>query len=76
MVLKDVPMGHSSEREDQLEPDDESSEASEHDPTGLPSPMQVDSVKNYASLTHNELQNLLIGQVLPRDKEEANEYWF
>ena len=76
MEQTDVPMGHSSEREDQLEPDYESSDASEHDPTGLPSPMQVDPVKNYASLTHNELQNLLIGQVLPRDTEEANEYCF
>ena len=76
MVLKDVPMEHSSESEDRLEPGDGGSEASEHDPTGLPSHMQVDSAKTYASLTHNELQNLLIGQVLPRDGEEANEYCF
>ena len=74
--MRDVPMEHPSESEGQLEPSASGSEASEHDPTGLPSNMQVDSAKTYASLTHNELQDLLIGQVLPRDREEANEYCF
>ena len=72
--MRDVPMRHPAEGNGQHESSASGSEASEHDPTGLPSMMQIDSTKTYVSLTHDELQDLLIGQVLPRDREEANEF--
>lgn len=50
------------------------SESSEHDPEGLPVNMQVDSTKRYLSLDYHELQDLLIGQVLPRDNEEKGRF--